>query len=65
MDPTISRCLQGGSGELGLALSYSGERQELSTGGRQDSQRGQLCSQERVSFLPYQNFLGTTGRRQA
>lgn len=38
MDPTISRCFQGGRGELGLALSPSGERQELSAGRRKHSQ---------------------------
>lgn len=38
MDPTLSRCLQGGRGELGLALSPSGERQELSAGRKKHSQ---------------------------
>lgn len=39
MGPVISGCLQGGAGEVGLALSHSGEGQELSAGRKMDSQR--------------------------
>lgn len=48
MDPAISGCLQGDGGELGLAVSHSGERwQELCAGGKR-TLRGKLQSQERV-----------------